>query len=159
MATVNWIKKDPEKFLRRIENEMEQMSLKFPLFHFIQQGDELYVEGPIITTKSENGRHGGNVYLVRAYYPQDYPYSPPIPIVMDEDVVDHCIRNGMHDFHNYGKYHDGGLKLCVMKPDDNIGEAGWNPKYSIRAIINYIAAWLHAYEYKRETGIWLLPEA
>ena len=158
MSKIDWVEKNPEKFFGRLEYEMEEMKLKFPSFQFVQKNGGLYVEGPIITKKSRDGRRGGNVYLVRAYYPSNYPYTPPIPVVMDEDVVDHCTSNGMHDFHNYGHYEDGGLKLCVMKPDDVIGE-GWKPKYSVVTIVSYISTWLHAYEYKRKTGKWLLPEA
>ncbi|MDD2487379.1 MAG: hypothetical protein PHS92_03345 [Candidatus Gracilibacteria bacterium] len=151
MKDIDWVSQNPEKYGKRLIFEAEQLKASYPLFGFHIDNRELFVEGPLITRSN-------NVYLARAYYPSNYPYSPPSPIITDRDVVDFCNTYGMHNFHNYGTFRDVGIKLCVMKPDDVIGE-GWKLNYSVVTIINYMALWLHAYEYKKEKGIWLLPEA
>ncbi len=149
---INWISQNPEKFGKRLLYEVEQVEKFFPLYQFKQKDDEMYIEGPLITRSN-------NFYLTRIYYPSNYPYSPPIPVVLDKDVVETCCSGGGHAYHNYGKYVDGGVKLCVIKPDDNVGE-GWKLNYSIVTIINLVCLWLHAYEVKKEFGgNWILPEA
>ncbi len=148
---INWIKQDPNKWGKRLIYECEQLNIFFPLFKLKTIDDILYAEGPLITNSK-------NVYLVKIYYPSNYPYSPPEPVITDKDVVDFCCNKGSHDFHNYGRYKDG-VKLCIIKPDDTIGE-GWKTNYSVVTIINLVCLWLHAYEYKKAFGgKWILPEA
>jgi hypothetical protein len=148
---IDWIEQDPKKNFPRYKYEVALLNEKFPKFKFFVMGNVLFVEGKLITRSD-------NIYLVRAYYPNSYPYKAPEPVVIDRDVASFCTSAGMHKMHNWGEHEYGGLKLCVLKPDDTVGE-GWKMNYSIVTIVNYIATWLHAYEYKKETGIWLLPEA
>lgn len=153
MATLpDWVRPNPEKFLKRLAFEDEMLSKAFPVFALMTEGDRLYAEGPFIT-------HNGNCYRVRAWYPKNYPYEAPNVVVCDADVVEFCKNRGYHEFHHLGYDGElGGIKLCVLKPDGSSGQ-GWEPKFSVVTALNLAAAWLHAYEAKRAGGRWILPEA
>lgn len=119
----------------------------------MQENDgTLFAEGQLLTLSN-------NLYKLRIYYPDTYPYNPPIPIVMDNDVKRFCMNGGQHTLHNYGEER-GGLYICVIKPDDVEG-TGWTPDFTVIFIICLAAAWLHAYEVKRANinAPWILPEA
>ncbi len=145
-----WIARDPEKMKRRLIYEHEEIKRRAPLFKMMQESDgEIYFEGKIITRSK-------NIYSVKIYPSNGYPYAPPESIIMDSDVKDFCLNAGMHDSHNYGAS-KGGVKICVIKPDGSQG-IGWDPTLSMVSAIVWAAEWLHAYEVKRVTGRWILPE-
>lgn len=153
MATMpNWVKRNPERYLKRLGYESEMLANAFPGFALMTEGDVLFAEGDFVTVSR-------NKYRVRAYYPPDYPYSQPTGIIADPDVVQYCSLRPGGEFHNYGYSETlGGIKLCLLNPSDTNGQ-GWLPDFSVVTILNLAAAWLHAYEVKRVTGEWILPEA
>lgn len=134
--------------MERLGLEVQTVRKAFPFFQFFSEGEQLYVEGPVITRNQ-------NLYTVRVYYPENYPYNHPTPIVLDKDVVMRCKINRKHIL---GEAPCGGVFLCVIKPTDEIG-CGWTPDMSMLTILNLSAAWLHAYEVLQMTGKWILPEA
>lgn len=151
MATLpNWVRRNPDKYLRRLRYESDMLERAFPGFRLMTEEDRLYAEGDFVTLSN-------NRYRVVAHYPESYPYDPPQAAVPDADVVAYCKdRSG---FHHYGYVESlGGLRLCLLDPHDRTGE-GWRPEFSVVTVLNLAAAWLHAYEVKRATGKWILPEA
>ncbi len=147
----NWVARKPERYLERLRFEAEMLSEAFPAFRLMTEGGVLFAEGAFFTLSR-------NRYSIRAYYPKDYPYSAPQAFVMDEDVASYCSHSG-EGFHTYGFQKEiGGLRLCLLDPNDSSGQ-GWLPDFSVVTILNLAAAWLHAYEVKRVTGEWILPEA
>lgn len=152
MATLpKWVRRNPARYLERLGFEAQMLSDAFPAFTLMTEGDVLYAEGDFVTLSR-------NRYRVRAYYPENYPYEPPSAIIVDRDVVEYCKNQSVHDFHHLGVSPEmGGLKLCTMRQDDSHGQ-GWLPDFSVVTILNLAAAWLHAYEVRRVTGQWILPE-
>ena len=147
-----WARRDPAKYVKRIRWEKECLGKYFPSFEMMQEDDgDIFLEGNIVTLNE-------NVYKVKVYFPDNYPYSPPIPVVMDIDVIAHCKKFDIHEYHYYEDKSIDGLRICVIKPDDTIG-TGWKPDFSSISVILLASAWLHAFEVKKETGIWPLPEA
>ncbi len=146
----NWVGKDPGKFLPRLKQEVDLLNAAFPFFKVLMAGDVMYAEGVIVTINQ-------NAYKVRLYYPEDFPYSAPDAVVMDRDVKAYCLSQGMHSAHHRGE-RDGGVTLCVLKPDDRVG-TGWEPKKGGYFILNIAAAWIHAHEVQIRSGRWILPEA
>ncbi len=147
-SDVNWIKKDP-KNSNKLYHKFNLVKQFFPQFMFMQNFKELYIEGCLITKSN-------NYYLTRIYYPENYPYSPPEPIIIDKDVIKNCLEGGKYQFNNWGKFKDG-IKPDVIKtfnsfvPISNSSKK-WNPDYIIITIISLFCIWLHAYEYKKEFG-------
>lgn len=152
MATLpNWVRRNPDRYLERLGFEAEMLSDAFPAFTLMTEGDVLYAEGDFVTLSK-------NRYRVRVFYPENYPYDPPSAIITDRDVVEYCKNQSAHDFHHLGVSPEmGGLRLCTMRRDDSHGQ-GWLPDFSVVTILNLAAAWLHAYEVRRVTGQWILPE-
>lgn len=147
----DWVRRNPSRYLERLGYEAKMLANAFPAFVLMIEGSTLYAEGDFITLSN-------NRYRVRTYYPENYPYEAPIAIVTDRDVVEYCANRSAHDFHHAGESSEmGGLRLCTMRHDDSQGQ-GWLPDFSIVTILNLAAAWLHAYEVKRVTGEWILPE-
>lgn len=151
MATLpNWVRRNPEKYLRRLAYEAEMLETAFPSFGLMAEGDSLYAEGDFLTLSN-------NRYHVLAHYPESYPYDPPQVAVSDPDVIAYC--KNASGYHHYGYVAKlGGLRLCLLDPGDRTGE-GWRQEFSVVTVLNLAAAWLHAYEVKRATGKWILPEA
>ncbi|MDQ1343969.1 MAG: hypothetical protein QG650_689 [Patescibacteria group bacterium] len=148
----NWVRREPEKYLKRLVFEAKMLETAFPGFRLMTERDVLFAEGDFVTASR-------NRYHLRAYYPESYPYDPPSVAVTDADVVSYCGIRGAHGFHHYGYSEEmGGLKLCLLNAGDREGQ-GWLPDFSIVTVLNLAAAWLHAYEVKRLTGEWILPEA
>lgn len=148
----NWVRREPKKYLERLALESGMLSDAFPAFRLMTEGDILFAEGDFVTVSR-------NKYRVRAYYPESYPYEPPAAVVTDRDVVSYCGTRGAHDFHHYGYSESmGGVRLCLLNSSDTNGQ-GWLPEFSVVTVLNLAAAWLHAYEVKRSTGEWILPEA
>lgn len=146
----NWVAKNPTSLLSRLQEEVRLLNLAFPHFKLMMDGDVMYAAGHLVTRSM-------NAYEVRLYYPENFPYEPPEPIVYDGDVMRYCLAKGMHGAHNRGEKY-GGLFLCVLKPDDRVG-VGWSPEKGGYFILNIAAAWLHAHEVQTVTGNWILPEA
>ncbi len=148
----NWVRPNPEKYLKRLAFEVEMLAKAFPAFAFMTEGDRLYIEGYFVT-------HNLNRYSVRLEYPDNYPYCAPLACVTDRDVVKFCTEASNHGFHHYGYRSElGGVVPCILKPDGSSGQ-GWEIKFSAVTVLNLVAAWLHAYEVARNTGKWILPEA
>ena len=147
----NWVRRNPTRYLERLGYEAEMLANAFPAFTLMTEGPTLYAEGDFVTLS-------GNRYRIRAFYPENYPYEPPVPVAVDRDVVEYCKSQSAHEYHHMGECDEmGGLRLCTMRRDDSHGQ-GWLPQFSIVTILNLAAAWLHAYEVKRATGKWILPE-
>ena len=152
-----WVLQNPEKNTRRLLREMEAIRAAYQYAEFYMDGNSLYLEA-IICTRS------WNQYVVRIYYPNDYPYSPPFPIAIDRDVIEYCSapdRVG-HNFHNYGvNTQYNGLMLCVINPNDN-GTFGhsWSPDMTMKTVLERAILWFHAYEVKKANPSkpWILPE-
>ena len=153
-----WVLQNPGKYTSRMTKEMAAIRASYTHAEFYLENGILYIEAKLCT-------RSWNQYLVRIYYPNDYPYNPPVAILFDRDVIQYCTgpQGGRHNFHNYGvsEMH-GGLMLCVMNPSDNgtIGH-GWQPKdMSAKTILERAVLWLHAYEVKRAdpSKSWALPE-
>jgi len=146
----NWVKKyGEERGIRRLRYEMEKMAATYPHFEFnICDGDTLYMEGHIITSQK-------NAYRMRVYFPEDYPMVPPIPVALDSDIIK--LWNESETKHTRGTYKDGELHLCVIDPNDTIGQ-GWNPNLSSVTMVHFAAKWFHALEIWRATKSWPLPE-
>lgn len=152
MVLPNWVARKPERYLRRLRFEADMLGDAFPNFRLMTEGDVLFAEGRFVTI-SANG------YGIRSYYPETYPYSAPLTYVTDSDVVSFCMGAGNSGYHHYGYSEEhGGVRLCLLDPNDSKGQ-GWLPDFSIVTVLNLAAAWLHAYEVKRSTGRWILPEA
>lgn len=150
----NWVQRNPEKYRKRMFLEAEQLKSWFPKHRFQMFGDgTLYTEGPLIT-KSKN------LYTVRLIYPDNYPYSPPAGVVMDRDVLRWCKEKGAHEYHQYGEHTSGGLHMCLLSADDTYGNTtGWKPTDSAISLLYTAGLWLNGFEVKKQTGIWILPEA
>lgn len=145
----NWVAKDPGKLIGRWRHECGQLK-DYPNFEqVIEEDGTHYIEGYLITNSK-------NIYRCRICYSANYPYEKPRSIVLDEDVVQTCLTNGVHNYHNHGRDGDG-IRLCIFLEDSAQG-LGWKPYYSIISLIIWTAEWLHAYEVKKETAIWILPE-
>ena len=150
MNRPKWVKRNVSKYEKRLNFEKECLQKYFPSFDMKQEDDTtLFAEGQLVTLSN-------NIYSIKIYYPDNYPFMAPIALIMDKDVIEHC-KSWNHGYHNYGIYKNG-LRICVLKPDDEIG-TGWRPDFSIIFIISLVAAWLHAFEVKKTTGKWILPEA
>ncbi len=146
----NWVQQNPQKLIRRLEEEVRTIKVSFPNFEIMIDGNIMYAEGVFVTRNL-------NAYQLRLYYPATFPYNPPDAVVMDYDVKAYCLTHGMHQTHNRGEAY-GGIILCVMKPDDQVG-AGWHPSHLGLTILNIAAAWLHAHEIQIRSGNWVLPVA
>jgi ubiquitin-protein ligase len=145
----NWVKKyGEERGIRRLRYEMQKMAASYPHFEFELEGDVLYLEGFLITSQK-------NAYKVRIYFPEDYPVKPPIPVILDEDVLKKWRDKKLT--HTRGEYKKNELHLCVLDPNDSIGQ-GWNPNLSSVTIAHFASKWLHALEIWEATGKWPLPE-
>ena len=145
----DWVKRNLKKGLERLQFEGKTVYRYFPHIQTLLEGETFILEGPVVTLS-------GNQYTVRVVYGPDYPNHPPAGYVRDADVVDFCARSGGHAYHNYGKDKHG-LRLCLLNPSDMVYK-GWTPNQSGVTILEYAIAWLHAYEFKRARGVWLLPE-
>lgn len=147
-----WAQRDPQKYSKRIIWENESLKKYFPSFGMYQENDTtLFVKGELLTNTY-------NLYSVKVIYPDRYPFEPPIPFVIDNDVVEHCKKNSSHRYHHRGFQNIDGVNICAIKPDDTVG-MGWKPEFSVITMIMLVSKWLHAYEVKKETGVWIFPEA
>lgn len=153
----NWVRGNEKKFLPRLQKEMDiiRNGRENLCEFFCDTNGELTVE-VILLTRSWNR------YKVLLVYPSSFPYSCPSVFVVDRDVVNYCGSRGMHEFHHIG--YDtfyGGIRLCVMNPNDSgaIGQ-GWDPSMTGKTILERAALWLHAYELKKAKphSKWALPE-
>ncbi|EKE28453.1 MAG: hypothetical protein ACD_3C00057G0003 [uncultured bacterium (gcode 4)] len=150
MQMPEWIKRNPEKNLKRIQHESEKIRNSFPSFELLQKDDlSLYWKGQLATNCK-------NVYSIEIHYTDEYPYSPPIALVLDKDVKNYCLSAGLHGCHNWGE-EMGGIHVCVIDPKDTVN-VRWHKDHSAASMIIWTAEWLHAYEVKRVTGKWILPE-
>ena len=149
-TTPNWVKKyGGERGIRRLRYEMEKLATTYPHFRFgICDGDTLFIDGYIITAQK-------SAYRLRVYYPEDYPNKPPIPVALDPDVIEWYNQGNIK--HTRGEYRDGEIHLCVMDPNDTVGQ-GWNPSLSAITMIHFAVKWFHAVEIWRATKIWPMPE-
>ena len=151
LQKANWVKAlGLIKGSARLKYEMGLMKQQYPQFdfHIDSDGCTMYVDGFIIT-QCENGYH------LRVYFPENYPYSPPVSIILDPDIVrEHQTQRLPH---NYGIEKDG-LRLCVIKPDDIVGQP-WTPKLSSITMVKFAATWLQAYELWKIKKEWYLREA
>lgn len=143
---INWVARNPRFGAKRLQWEMEQLSKHFPQFSMMCNGSEMWVEGQLVTRSQ-------NLYNIRAYYPETYPYDRIISCVMDPDIVKFCREKGGHQAHNFGEHHCGGIQLCIFGPGD------WIPDYSVITILQTTSVWLHVIEVKKETDVWVWPEA
>ncbi|PIQ41194.1 hypothetical protein COW06_03745 [Candidatus Gracilibacteria bacterium CG12_big_fil_rev_8_21_14_0_65_38_15] len=149
LLNANWVVSRGEKGIKDLAYEIGLMKSKYPQFDFYidKQDNALYVDGFLIT-------HIGNVYHVQIYFPSSYPYYPPLPIVLDKEIVQKCKSESIP--HNRGIQRNG-VALCVIKPDDTVGQP-WTPDLSSTTIVNTVAKWLQAYELWQKTGKWCLRE-
>jgi hypothetical protein len=147
----NWVKNSPDKYIPRFEMELALLGEYFTNMAFYMQNDVLLIRGVLITLNL-------NAYKVEVRYPKTYPFIAPSAAILDADVVNFVKGKGCHEYHHLGVNSDNqGINLCVMRPDDGKGN-GWKPEMTGITILNLAAAWLHAYEVKRTTGEWILPE-
>jgi hypothetical protein len=151
MLLPNWVKRNQEKYVARFDYEIRRMSQSFPSFELLQdeQSGETYWEGQLCTNSQ-------NIYNLKIFYTDRYPYEPPLVIVMDSDVKRFCKKEGLHGCHNWG-IKKGGAHICVINPDDTVN-VGWEHSHSVISMAAWAAEWLHAYEVKIKTGRWILPE-
>lgn len=151
LQNAKWVKAfGPTKGPARLKYEMGLMKQQYPQFDFYIDSDgcTMYVDGYIIT-------QGKNAFHVRIYFPDNYPYYPPLPIVLDEDMI--MKKKTLMDFpHNRG-IQNGGVALCVIKPDDTIGQP-WTPKLSSVSVVKFAGKWLQAYELWEKKKKWYLRE-
>lgn len=146
MEIPNWVSRDYDKYSKRLIYEYEQINRNCPSFEFnIESSGHMFLQGQILT-------NAANVYTAAIHYPSDYPHSSPSGIVLDRDVVDYISSNKGIFLHTLG-YEYGGIKLCMMMPNE------WSPRFSAYTIYQRIAMWLHAFEVAKEKNFWPLPEA
>lgn len=149
MTIPNWVKQNPDRLMRRLIHDTCELN-KFP--NFCQRINPTngyhHLHGKLVTRSN-------NVYTCKIYLPHNYPYGAPISVITDNDVVQSCI-DFPHSFHNRGLFGKG-IELCIFKDDPPFGFS-WKPDFSIISLILWTAEWLHAYEVKKQTGKWILPE-
>ena len=143
---INWVARNPKFGAKRLKWELEQLSKHFPQFSVKCKDSGMWIEGQLWTRSR-------NLYNIRAYYPETYPYSMILSCVMDPDIVKFCRNTGPHQAHNFGEHPSGGIQLCMFGPGE------WIPDYSIITILQLTALWLQSIEVKRDTGVWIWPEA
>ena len=141
----DWIRKNPDRNIRRIQEEGQRLAREFPYLRFYRAGDTLFLEGPVASVS-------GNLYVIRVRYGANYPYEAPAGFVLDEDVIEYASRHGNHQLHNYGREGDWGLRLCTQASGE------WRTIDSAISMVQYTIAWINAYEYFQCTGRWLLKE-
>lgn len=148
---INWVQALGPKGPARLKYEKENMKKQYPQFDFHADPENpnvLCIDGFIITQLE-------NAYHLRIYFPENYPYAPPLPVILDPDILNEYQDKGFP--HTRGSQ-KGGVALCVIKPDDTIGQP-WTPKLSSLAMVKFAATWLQAYELWKETKEWHLREA
>lgn len=150
LLSANWVVSRGEKGIRELAYEIGLIKSKYPQFDFYvdKQDNALYIDGPLFTQV-------GNAYHIQIYFPDNFPYYPPLPIVLDEDILKRYRSGGLP--HNRGIQRNG-VALCVIKPDDTVGQP-WTPDLSSTTIVNTAAKWLQAYELWKITKQWYLREA
>jgi hypothetical protein len=146
----DWVKRNPVAHINRLQGEALMLHSQFPHIGIYNDGETLYLEGPVISMSN-------NMYLLRVVYPSEYPYKKPEAFVRDSDVINFCKNKGYHDFHHQGYSEIHGLNLCVMGSTDNVNK-GWTPNQTGITILEYAIMWLHGYEVKKVSGKWPLPE-
>lgn len=132
----NWVKDDRNQE-SRLEQEIADLREYYEVFRFYVDRDEengaLYAHGILFTIS-------GNIYKVRLYFPEIYPYCQPLPVIMDDDVIEDYLGNN-HDFpSNFGIQKQG---VAIRVTD--IGKK-WNPRKFASATLDATTIWLHRYE-------------
>ncbi len=121
---------DHEMVSDRFEIETEKIKSHFPRFTcFCANGRIIHAEGDVVTSY-------GNTYRIKIEVPQEYPYSPPRILL----VNDREIKGSPH------RYIDG--SLCVM----NLNQ--WSSSLSITFMIAKAAIWLNKCDMWKLNGRW-----
>ncbi|NCP76618.1 hypothetical protein GW819_00845 [Candidatus Gracilibacteria bacterium] len=132
----NWVKEDRNQE-SRLHREIANLQKRYEAFHFyIDRSEEngtLYAHGTLFTASE-------NAYKIRLYFPEIYPNCQPLPVVMDDDIIQDY-RNRTYDFpSNFGLQKQG----VAMRITD-IGEK-WKTDHLATTALDSAVIWLHKYE-------------
>ena len=121
----------------RVEKEKFAVKENYPHFSFGKHERTMFCHG-WLTTNSDND------YNVVIAYPDNYPYSPPMPYIEEPDL---------DPYDNPHMYTNG--ELCVLETSDKT----WQTNSTAATMIGLVGAWLHAFEEWQASGNWPGEEA
>ena len=121
----------------RLVAESKVMKLSFPQFKLKRlKGGALAWRGEIVSNK-------GNRYDIALIYPENFPYEPIKAYILFPKLhpdTPHVFADG---------------SLCLFAPSDR----GWDDSITAATMAAKVAAWIFAYEYWLEKGVWPGPSA
>lgn len=139
----NWNAKWWAERPERLKKEEFAVDENFPQFTFGKHDGRMFCDGDL-TTSSHKHDSFENTYHVVIAYPDNYPFDPPMPYVVNPDLEQY---NPPH------MYRDG--ELCVLEQSDET----WKENSTAATMIGLIGAWLHAFEVWQATDDWPGQEA
>ncbi|HPG57895.1 MAG TPA: hypothetical protein PKW98_08750 [Candidatus Wallbacteria bacterium] len=137
-----------KEFISRIQADVEALAVKFPQFKLYRAEREIVSSGWRVAGSGEFyflGKlktRGSNLYTVALCVPRDYPFGE-----LRAFVIDPYISSTEH------RFNDG--HLCLYGGHGGgVGQKYESGRTGPVAVIAWTAAWLHAYESWKKTGVW-----
>lgn len=110
-------------------------------FQYMEKKEKLCVTGWIKSTWWKKN------YRLLFIYPDNYPYEPPRAYILEP-----AVKSDVHQFK------DG--ELCLFHKDAIGAGKTWDPYVNtIVLAISWSILWINAWEYYKDTGIWVPKEA